>query len=185
MEQKSIFNIEHIYPSGPQTERGQGTSTHIVKNKMVYCSSNLVIIRNLDDFENCEMYKGHREQVTCAKLSPNGNWVCSADEKGNVHIWDALGKEHVARYVYERYASGSVYDIAWTSDNQRVAIVGDGKEVFAKVFLIESGSKVGDLNMIGKKVLSVDIRRERPFRLATAGEEFSTNWYEGPPYKWK
>lgn len=36
--------------------------------------------------------------------------------------------------------SGIIKDLSWTSDNQRVLVVGEGKEVFAKVFLIESGS---------------------------------------------
>lgn len=50
-------------------------------------------------------------------MSPNGNWVCSGDAKGNIHIWDALGKDHVARYTYEKYMPGAIKDIAWTSDN--------------------------------------------------------------------
>jgi WD40 repeat protein len=31
----------------------------------------------------------------------------------------------------------------------------------------------------------VDIKQSRPYRLATGGEDFKFNWFEGPPFKWK
>ncbi|KRX08534.1 WD40-repeat-containing domain [Pseudocohnilembus persalinus] len=187
MEQKQNFEIIQMMAPGPKTVRGQTANIHVCKKnkKLVYCSSNIVIIRNLENFQEFQYYQGHRFPVTCAKFSPNGNWVCSVDEKLNVHVWDAIGENHMPKIQLEQFATGIVKDIAWTSDNQRVAIVGEGKEFFAKVFLIDTGSKVGDIGMIGKTLNTVDIRGPRPFRLACAGEEFTTNWYEGPPYKWK
>lgn len=49
--------------------------------------------------------------------------------------------------------------------------------------MADSGSSVGDLKKIGKKVNSIDIKPTRPYRLAAASEDFSFYRSEGPPFK--
>ena len=56
---------------------------------------------------------------------------------------------------------------------------------YAAAFLWDSGSSVGDLKGAGKTINSIDIKQNRPYRLITASEDFSTYFYEGPPFKQK
>ena len=59
---------------------------------------------------------------------------------------------------YESVISGKVKDIAWTSDNQRIAAVGEGKMSFGKIFFLDTGSSVGEISQISKQLNAVDIR---------------------------
>ena len=63
--------------------------------------------------------------------------------------------------TYEGVLNGIVRDIAFTGDNQRIAVVGEGKQNFAKVFLDDSGSGVGDLTLKSKNALTCDHKAER------------------------
>lgn len=47
----------------------------------------------------------------------------------------------------------------------------------------DTGSSVGDLSGHGKAIQSCDIRQVRPYRVATGSEDFTVNWFEGPPFK--
>jgi hypothetical protein len=60
---------------------------------------------------------------------------------------------------------------------------GEGKTFFGKVFLTDTGSTVGEINGISKRVMSCDFRPARPFRLALGGEDNSVAFFEGPPFK--
>jgi hypothetical protein len=80
---------------------------------------------------------------------------------------------------------GAIKDIAWTGDNQRLVVAGEGKTYFAKGILIDTGSSLGDISGIAKPLNCCDLRRDRPYRLAVGGEEFLVGFYEGPPFKFK
>ena len=56
---------------------------------------------------------------------------------------------------------------------------------FGHVFLWDSGSSVGEITGHSKSINSIDYRPSRPFRVATAGEDNSVCWYEGPPFRYK
>lgn len=56
---------------------------------------------------------------------------------------------------------------------------------FGHVFLWDSGSSVGDIIGHSKFINSIDYRPTRPFRVATAGEDNSVGWFEGPPFRYK
>lgn len=53
---------------------------------------------------------------------------------------------------------GSVLSQAWTDDSNRIVGVGEGKDLFAKAIVYDTGSKVGDLNGPTKGLLTVDIK---------------------------
>lgn len=65
------------------------------------------------------------------------NIICASSDKcvfltlldisGKVRIWDTTQKEHLLKYEYTPF-SGKVKDIAWTFDNKRMAVAGDGRE---------------------------------------------------------
>ena len=56
---------------------------------------------------------------------------------------------------------------------------------FGACFLWDSGSSVGDISAQGKAVNSVTYKPTRPFRVATASEDFTCAFFEGPPFKFK
>ena len=49
-----------------------------------------------------------------------------------------------------------------------------------KVFLWDTGSAIGDVSGSTKRVNSCDFKPSRPFRVATASEDFAVSFYEGP-----
>jgi len=49
------------------------------------------------------------------------------DDKGVVMIWNALGDHLTVKQKWDYpLINGAVRDIAWTFDNERVAVVGEG-----------------------------------------------------------
>jgi hypothetical protein len=40
---------------------------------------------------------------------------------------------------------GKIIDIAWTGDDSRLAIVGEGKSIFGRVFILDTGSSGGEV----------------------------------------
>ena len=99
-------------------------------------------------------------------------------------IWETEGK-HSIKKQYDFVLSGQVKDIAWTGDNQRIAVVGEGKMNFGKVFILDTGSSVGEISQVSKQLNSVDFRPIKPYKLAAGGEETIVTFYEGPPFKYK
>jgi len=75
--------------------------------------------------------------------------------------------------------------MAWTDDSKRIAVVGAGREKMGECFLFDSGASVGEISGHSANVNTVDIKQVRPYRMATGGEDFKFNWFEGPPFKWK
>lgn len=53
------------------------------------------------------------------------------------------------------------------------------------MILWDTGSNVGQLNGHSKAANSITYKPTRPFRIATASEDFTVCFYEGPPFKFK
>ena len=130
------------------------------------------------------MYFEHTCQTTCAQYSPSGYYIASGDVQGNVRIWDTTQKEHPLK-IELKVLSGVINDIAWSPDSQRVLVVGEGRERFGAVFMWDAGSSVGEISGHTKTLNTGDFKPTRPFRVVTAGEDMSVNWFEGPPFKFK
>ncbi len=70
----------------PRTERGRNIlfgSDPKGKNFLYTCGSS-VVIRDLKEPKNCELYNEHSCETTVARYSPSGFYICSADSKGKV-----------------------------------------------------------------------------------------------------
>lgn len=106
------------------------------------------------------------------------------DQSGKVRIWDTVNKEHILKNEFQPI-SGPIKDIAWSADNQRMVIVGEGRERFGHVFMTETGTSVGEISGQSKPLNSVDFRPSRPFRIATGSEDNTVAIFEGPPFKFK
>ncbi|CAN4086651.1 unnamed protein product [Withania somnifera] len=68
----------------------------------------------------------------------------------------------------------------------RIVASGDGKgKSLVRAFMWDSGTNVGEFDGHSRRVLSCAFKPTRPFRIATCGEDFLVNFYEGPPFKFK
>ncbi|KAJ8397817.1 hypothetical protein AAFF_G00435060, partial [Aldrovandia affinis] len=126
----------------------------------------------------------HPHAVNVAKYAPSGFYIASGDASGKIRIWDTTQKEHLLKYEYQPFA-GKIKDIAWTEDSKRIAIVGEGREKFGAVFLWDTGSSVGEITGHYKIITSVDIKQTRPYRLVTGSDDYTSAFFEGPPFKFK
>ena len=79
------FKEKTIGPN-PSTVRGAAlhVNAHPRENRIIYPSGKFIIVRSLDDPNDCFIYRGHSFPTTVAKFSPNGFWVASADTSGKV-----------------------------------------------------------------------------------------------------
>ncbi|XP_034543237.1 WD repeat-containing protein 1 [Notolabrus celidotus] len=179
-------DLKHVFASLPQMERG--TSKVIggdpKGNNFLYTNGKCVIIRNIDNPAIADIYTEHAHNVNVAKYSPSGFYIASGDVSGKLRIWDTTQKEHLLKNEFTPF-SGPIKDIAWTSDNQRIALVGEGREKFGAAILWDTGSSVGEISGHSKLINSVDIKQSRPFRLATGSDDTTGSFYEGPPFKFK
>ncbi|KUF93709.1 66 kDa stress protein [Phytophthora nicotianae] len=158
----------------PTTNRGAPSvlGIHPKEPKLIYCSGKLVVVRNLDDPSDTFVYKGHNEPTTVAKFSPNGYWVASGDVSGKVRVWSYDNPEHTLKLEIPVFA-GEIKDLSWDPDSKRIVAVGDGRGLMARVFMWDTGNSIGEIVGHQKRILSVDYRQTRPFRIMTASEDFN------------
>jgi len=179
------LTLKTCYAPSPAITRGKplhlGNDPKNGKN-ILYCTGNGVVIRNLTNPIESELYMEHSYQTTVARYSPTGFYIASADVSGRVRIWDTINKEHILK-IELQIISGPIYDLQWSDDSKRIVAVGEGREKYAVAFMWDTGSSVGDLSGHGKAIQSCDIRQVRPYRVATGSEDFTVNWFEGPPFK--
>jgi len=186
MAGSSGFSNRFTFACLPRTERGQPIvmGADPKGENFLYCHGNSVIIRNLDSPQNADVYTQHSCQVNVAKYSPSGFYIASADKSGKVRIWDTVNKEHILKNEFQPI-SGPIKDLAWSSDNQRIVVVGEGREKFGHVFLADTGTSNGDITGQTRPINTVDFKPSRPFRIVTGSEDNTAAVYEGPPFKFK
>uniref|UniRef100_A0A2P2J6K6 Transducin family protein n=2 Tax=Rhizophora mucronata TaxID=61149 RepID=A0A2P2J6K6_RHIMU len=178
--------LAETYACVPLTERGRGIliSGHPKTNTILYTSHRSVLILNLDNPLDVSVYGEHGYQATVARFSHNGEWVASADVSGTVRIWGAYN-DHVLKKEFKVLA-GRIDDLQWSPDGLRIVASGDGKgKSLVRAFMWDSGTNVGEFDGHSRRVLSCAFKPTRPFRIATCGEDFLVNFYEGPPFKFK
>ncbi|XP_038994147.1 actin-interacting protein 1-2-like [Hibiscus syriacus] len=179
-------NLVETYACAPSTERGRGIliSGNPKSNSILYCNARSVVIRYLDRPLDVAVYGEHSYPVTVARYSPNGEWIASADVSGVIRIW-GTHNDFVLKNEF-KVLSGRIDDLQWSPDGLRIVACGDGKgKSFVRAFMWDSGSTVGDFDGHSKRVLSCHFKPTRPFRIASCGEDFLVNFYEGPPFKFK
>lgn len=181
----STSELKCIFPSLPKTTRGQPIvlGGDPKGENFLYCNGNNVYVRDINNPAKCDVYSEHTAPTTMAKYSPSRFYIASGDSSGKVRIWDTVNIEHILKNEFH-VLGGAVKDIAWAPDNTKIAIVGDGRESFAKCITADSGNTVGDLSGHNKSVNSVAYKPTRPFRIVTASEDMRTQFYEGPPFKY-
>ena len=169
-------------PPAPATKRGFSTPLHSWQRRLVYCAGTSVFLTSLDDLAECQVYRDHLAPTTCAKFSPNGAFVASGDEAGHLNIWLCTGPDLNTRLSTDLF-SGSIKDLAWSEDNQRLVAVGSGLQCYGKVIMTDTGNNLGEIGGHSRTLLTCDFRPVRPFRIVTAGEDFLVNVFNGPPFR--
>ncbi|KNE58011.1 hypothetical protein AMAG_04838 [Allomyces macrogynus ATCC 38327] len=179
-------NYERIalWPALPVTTRGQPLqlSASPKGDTFLYTNGRSVVIRDLAKPEIASEYTGHSVPTTVARYSPSGYYIASADERGNVRIWDSTQPEQILKSDFP-VLSGRINDLAWDSDSKRIIAVGDGRDKFGHAFLFDTGSSVGEIIGHSKVANAVSIRPNRPFRAVTCSDDMTVNFYHGTPYK--
>ncbi|XP_060522216.1 actin-interacting protein 1 [Cylas formicarius] len=180
------YACKSIYAALPKTQRGQPLvlGGDPKGKNFLYTNGNSVIIRNIANPAISDVYTEHSCQVNVAKYSPSGFYIASGDQSGKVRIWDTVNKEHILKNEFHPFG-GPIKDIAWSPDNQRMVVVGEGRERFGHVFMSETGTSVGEISGQSKLINSCDFRPARPFRIITGSEDNTTAVFEGPPFKFK
>jgi len=180
-EKKALYELVSTYAPLPMTYRGFALNLGSGNSDWIaYGNGRTVVLRNLKDpsISDCA-FTEHKGNVTVVKISPSGGWVCSGDDTGTVMVWGLKNK--IVKNTVQ--INKKIYDLDWSSDNTKIVAVGDGNESKSKVFPFDSGNTVGVVEQHAKAVLSVSYKPTRPFRIATGSEDQTTNFYEGPPFK--
>ncbi|XP_022916456.2 actin-interacting protein 1 [Onthophagus taurus] len=182
----SSYSLKNVYATLPRTQRGQPLvlGGDPKGKNFLYTNGNSVIIRNIENPAISEIYTEHSLPVNVAKYSPSGFYIASGDQSGKVRIWDTVNKEHILKNEFHPIG-GPIKDIAWSPDNQRMVVVGEGRERFGHVFMSETGTSVGEISGQSKPINSCDFRPTRPFRIVTGSEDNTIGVFEGPPFKFK
>eukprot|EP01112_Ceratiomyxa_fruticulosa_P019823 TRINITY_DN657_c0_g1_i1.p1 TRINITY_DN657_c0_g1~~TRINITY_DN657_c0_g1_i1.p1 ORF type:complete len:605 (-),score=128.08 TRINITY_DN657_c0_g1_i1:125-1939(-) len=179
-----MATLANIYAPTPTTVRGKAVNLGADPkgNNFLYCTGNAVVIRNIKNPLIADLYYEHPAATTVAKYAPSGYYIASGDVVGNIRIWDTTQKEHILK-IELKILSGPISDIAWSGDNQRLIVVGEGKERFGAAFIWDTGASVGEIGGHSKSILSCDFKPTRPFRVITGSEDMTVGWHEGPPFK--
>ncbi|GJQ82263.1 putative actin-interacting protein 1-like [Trypoxylus dichotomus] len=180
------YSLKNVYATLPKTQRGQPLvlGGDPKGKNFLYTNGNSVIIRNIDNPAISDIYTEHSLPVNVAKYSPSGFYIASGDQSGKIRIWDTVNKEHILKNEFHPIG-GPIKDIAWSPDNQRMVVVGEGRERFGHVFMSETGTSVGEISGQSKPINSCDFRPARPFRIITGSEDNTIGVFEGPPFKFK
>ncbi|KAK7110487.1 actin-interacting protein 1-like [Littorina saxatilis] len=170
----------------PSAERGKPVriSGDPKGENFLYCNGQSVFIRNMQDPSKVDIYTEHAKPTTVARYSPSRFYIASTDIAGKVRIWDTVNPEHILKAEYPALG-GAITDLDWSNDSQRIALCGNGRERFAHVFSMDTGTSVGTIEGHSKSINTVSYRPTRPFRIVSASEDCTVGFHEGPPFKFK
>ncbi|KAI0228243.1 Actin-interacting protein 1 [Lamellibrachia satsuma] len=180
------YEPKGIFATLPRTTRGAAIvlSGDPKGKNFLYSNGNSIVIRDIENPSVCDIYTEHSVQTTAARYSPSGFYICSGDVSGKVRIWDTTQKEHILKSEFQPLG-GAIKDLAWSPDNQRIVVGGEGRDRFGHVFNADTGTSVGDIMGQSKALNAVDFRPSRPFRIASASEDNSIAFFHGPPFKFQ
>eukprot|EP00438_Fugacium_kawagutii_P005752 Skav227240 [mRNA] locus=scaffold2789:145761:152737:+ [translate_table: standard] len=144
--------------------------------RLLYCSGSNVIWR-----PTTALAEGGEkaEEIFCWKGDVTGAirlWGAKGEhaQKNEYKLWDAW------RRCFARPTARTPRGTPWYSSRpckvQRGLVAcGDGKEVRAAAMIWDTGSKTGEN--------SISFRSQRPFKIATGGEDMLVAFHQGPPFK--
>ncbi|ORC90286.1 WD40 repeat-containing protein [Trypanosoma theileri] len=180
-------------PSAPSATRAVPISLSAHGTLLAYGSNNNVVIRDVNNPNLVSLCGCHTSPVTAVRISPTGRLVASGDQNGNLIVWQQQEQKQQPQpqhplepreVLNSKQLQGPVRDIAWTGDEERLVVVGDGKSTFAVAITITANT-IGTINGHSQNILTCDMRLERPYRIVTGGADALVGFYEGVPFKFK
>ncbi|KEG13942.1 WD40 repeat-containing protein [Trypanosoma grayi] len=174
--------LQCTLPSAPSTTRAIPTRISAHGSVIAYGTGNNVVVRDMAKPGHVTVCRCHTAPVTAVRISPSGKLVASGDQNGNLLVW--VRQPDTKEVLNTKQLQGPVRDIAWTADEERLAVVGDGKNIFASAITITANS-IGTINGHSQNILSCDMRGDRPYRIVTGGADSMVGFYEGVPFKFK
>ncbi|CAD7943314.1 unnamed protein product [Amoebophrya sp. A25] len=179
-----MFREVSLAPPLASAERGVVLPIDVNATHVVYPAGNNVVLRSLDDRNELFIFTRHGSAaVTAVRFAPSGAYVASGDASGKVRVWSTKG-ERLEKKELNLFPGSKITDIAWDPDSQRLAVSGGGANQ-ATCILAETGNTVGQISHHSKRINSVHYKPSRPFRVATAGEDFVVATSAGPPFKFE
>ena len=94
-------------------------------------------------------------------------------------------KTGITKRRFEKVLSGAIRDICWSFDGSKIAVVGEGKEAFARVIHAEMGTTVKDVGGATAWCKSAcGSRSGKPHRVVIGSDDFRVRFYKGgPPFQ--
>lgn len=120
--------------------------------------------------------------TTAVRFNSKGNLCASGDEMGNVIIWESWGTIPI-RKKFDNVLNAPIRDIAWSPDDKRIVIVGEGKQNFGRIFIVDTQTTGGEISGANKNINSADVRPTRPFKMASGSDDQTIQFYEGANFK--
>eukprot|EP01090_Pellita_catalonica_P003495 TRINITY_DN13168_c0_g1_i1.p1 TRINITY_DN13168_c0_g1~~TRINITY_DN13168_c0_g1_i1.p1 ORF type:complete len:658 (-),score=131.48 TRINITY_DN13168_c0_g1_i1:88-2061(-) len=181
---------KNLYAPLPKTERGKPVLIGDDPGKgesIIYCVGSDVIMRNLRNPLEADIYTEHPRATCVARFSPDGNLVASTDITGMVRVWNRnpVGGEPFKIELERPSLGGTPMDLAWGPESKRIAVVGKGNGMYGGVFYVSGGNACGTISGHSKTITSVAFRQSEPWSLVTVGEDLGTSFLNGKPFKWQ
>jgi WD40 repeat protein len=146
-----------------------------------YACGPTVVLRKVNAPAAAAFFSKHIAPVTCVRLSPSGFTCASGDRDGNLFIFTTNADMVVM--MNTKPLNGAIKDISWSDDEERMIVVGEGRNQMANVFSTKGGNSIGTMSGHEKTILTCSFKPSRPFRIASGAMDGLVNFYEGPPFK--
>jgi WD40 repeat protein len=113
--------------------------------------------------------------------------MVSGDERGTIRVWAFDHPEHLVKYEKSGALTGAIRDADWDDESKRLAIGGERVDARSQcaIAIQWDGVTAGQLSQFQKgRVASVAFKKQRPFRIVTAGmDEPKCAFHKGPPFQ--
>ena len=179
----------------PTVTKGQSYHFDVdpAKNRLIYTSGRAVYLRDISHPGVSLAFTEHTVSTTVARFaSGHGDLIASGDIHGNIRLWNPSKLEQNSGFSgpLTKYQAGvlqgSILDISWDSEGQRVLAVGEGREKFGHAFNAETGSSIGEISGHSRRINACSIRPfAKPIRAVTASDDVSVAFYHGLPFKYQ
>ena len=175
------FRFEGTAVPAPNSARGKVTKLGVSPDgkTVLYGTRFACVMRQIYE-PTGQLFMEHTSPVTVARMSPNGVYVATGDDGGQVKVWWLKNQKVVRDF---KGVAGSVVDLAWGDDGKKLAIVGRSRGKKGKLVNSMEDGEFGNFERHTKDATTVTYRPTRPWRVATAGDEPLVILHECPPPK--
>ncbi|MDZ7992280.1 MAG: eIF2A-related protein [Nostoc sp. EfeVER01] len=142
---EGLTMIGHLLPIKPVDALVQAIQSIGLNLALVQSSGNILdsVKQGLDlatkSAREQNVFKGHKDGLTCVAVSPDGNLIASSSKDGTVRLWDTQGNP-IGKPIQEH--QGSVCAVAFSPDGTFIA---SGGQDGAVLFCNTQGNLIGQL----------------------------------------